>query len=110
MNFMSLKKYMQPSLIDTDQDSDDGNDDENINVDVAADAIVQNMELDPVESIVTVFEQLGLNVNSRALAKLLTDNPEQSDTSIVSDKPTETSAPQMISERDRGEYGNPFDM
>ena len=56
------------------------------------------------------FEQLDLNVNSRALAKLLTDNPEQPDTSILSDKPTETLPPYMISERDRGEYGNPFDM
>ncbi len=47
MNFMLLKKYMWPSLIDTDQDLDDDNDDENINV--TADAIVQNTELDPVE-------------------------------------------------------------
>ncbi len=57
-----------------------------------------------------VFEQLDLNVNSRALAKLLTDNPEQPDTSILSDKPTETLSPDIISEKDRGEDGNPFDM
>ena len=87
MNFMSLKKYMRPNLIDTDQDSGEDNDNEN-NINATADVIVQDMELDPVESIAMVFKQLDLNVNSRALAKLLTDNPEQPDTSISSDKPT----------------------
>jgi len=78
MNFASLKKYMWPSLIDTDQDSGEDNDNEN-NVNATADVIVQDTELDPVKSIVMVFKQLDLNVNSRALAKLLTNNPEQPD-------------------------------
>ena len=109
MNFASLKKYMWPSLIDTDQDSGEDNDDEN-NINTTADVIVQDMELDPVKSIVMVFKQLDLNVNSRALAKLLTNNPEQPDTSILSDKLTKTLPPDIISERDWEEYGNPFDM
>ena len=109
MNFASLKKYMWPSLIDTDQDSGEDNDDEN-NINTTADVIVQDMELDPVKSIVMAFEQLDLNMNSRALAKLLTDNPEQPDTSILSDKLTKTLPPDIISERDWEEYGNPFDM
>ena len=53
-----------------------------------------------------VFEQLNLNVNSRALTKLLTNNPEQPDTSISSDKLTESLWPYIISEGDWGEYGN----
>ncbi len=64
MNFAPLKKYMRPSLIDTDQDSGEDNDDEN-NINATADVIVQDTELDPVESIVMVFEQLDLNMNSR---------------------------------------------
>ena len=61
----------------------------------------KSMEVDNAGSYdMMVFEQLNLNVNSRALAKLLSDNPEQPDTSILSDKPTETLPPDMILERD----------
>ena len=67
-------------------------------------------EIDPVESIMDMFEQLDLNFDSKALAKLLTDNPEQSEASILLDKLARTLVPDTILENDQGEYGNPFDM
>ena len=110
MNFVSLKKYMWCSLIDIDQDLDDDNDDSGNIANVTLGSIVHNAEINPVESIIKMFEELDLNVDSKALAKLLTDNPEQSKATILLDILARTLVPDMILENDRGEYGNPFDM
>ena len=104
MNFVSLKKYMWCSLINADQDSDDDNDDSERNANVTLGRVVQDAEIDPVESIMTIFEQLDLNVDSKVLAKLLTDNPEQPGASILLDRLAKTQVPDTISENDRGEY------
>ena len=48
MNFVSLKKYMRHSLIDTDQDSDDDNDDSENIANVTPGSIIHDAEIDPV--------------------------------------------------------------
>ena len=53
MNFVSLKKYMQCS---PNQDLDNNNDDSENIANVTPGSIIHDAEIDPVESIMKMFE------------------------------------------------------
>ena len=86
INFVSLKKSIYPILVNPGKDSNDGDNDDVDNDIPDGTENVEHQEEDVLfqglEPIAATFANLELNMDSKVLASLLTDNPKLSQGSV----------------------------